>query len=224
MSSSRKRKATAAVDLVATDEDAWLMHRELSQQLIQVVRAKMMNTWQEKGTLPHLQNGPLASMMPARDMSYSEQRLGWFDMCIESIYLPQTIDRLRDIKHGHKSLTDVNFASLYSKSAQMQQCKEDLLQMAKLTPGEFWPVTPRGAYRSMAAAEYLEDAISNDDFGCMYGAFRGDAREAWKIQGPVGLSGGRDPLRERQWFFGTGFAIASPRSRRGSPPATSRTR
>ena len=165
---SRKRKATAAIDLVSTDENAWQMTHEYHVQLTTAVRDHMMQKWRETGTLPHMGRYNFPGM-PQCDMSYSEDKLGWFDMCIESIYLPRVIDAARKKDHSHKQLLDVDFATLYGKDTQEAQCKEELLMMAKVTPGEIWPVTPRSAFRLMAAAEYMQGAINNDDFAEQYG-------------------------------------------------------
>lgn len=206
MSADGKRKwATppVVIDLEVTDEAAWAVTRELTQQLIPLLRDAMMKTWRETGTLPHLQNDPLGP--PGHDMSYSEDKLGWFDYCIETIYLPNAIDKCRPQASSLKRLHEVDFAALYNETVQTQQCKEELYQFAKMTPGEFWPVTPRSAYRLMAAAEYMQGQITNGDFAEEYGyALRGEARAAWATQGSVsGLLAARlDPLRERDWFFG----------------------
>jgi len=93
---------------------------------------------------------------------------------------------------------------------QAKQCKEELLRMAKTTPGEFWPVTPRSAFRLMAAAEQLQADLDQGDFCEKYGwSFLGEAeREAWKAQGPVdvveGLGGDHyrhSSLRDRMFYF-----------------------
>jgi len=217
---SRKRKA-AAIDLIATDESAWQLSRQLLMQLTTAVRDTMMQRWRETGTLPHIGEMRVPGM-PLRDMSYCKERLGWFDMCIESIYLPRVIDAMHVKDHHHKRVLDVDFATLYSDEAQEAQCKEDLLMMAKVTPGEFWPVSPRSAFRLMAAAEYLLGAINNNDFAEQYGhGFQGDdVRARWKAEGPVGMSGGLDPLRDRSWYFGLRdcFAKIAQRIAAGNKP------
>ena len=219
---SRKRNAAAAIDLLSTDEDAWHLSRQMLMALTTAVRESMMQHWRQTGTLPHMQEMMNLPGMPARDMSFSEERLGWFNMCIESIYLPRVIDTSRQKQHGHKQLLEVDFATLYGSAAQEAQCKEELLMMAKVTPGEFWPVTPRSAFRLMAAAEYLLGAINNDDFAAQYGhGFQGDAARArWKAEGPVGLSGGLDPSRDRSWYFGLRdcFAKIAQRIAAGNKP------
>ena len=138
-------------------------------------------------------------------IGFSQDKLGWFRMCVESMYIPRVINGMRKADHDHKLVRDVEFAVLYSKDVQEAQSKEELFMMAKVTPGEFWPVTPRSAYRLMAAAEYLQSAIDQDDFKEQYGySFHGDdARAKWKAQGPVEMEGaGLDPLRDRSWYFG----------------------
>lgn len=201
-----KRKAATpiseadVVDLVATDEDAWCMTQSLARERTKETFAAVEMIWREEGTLPHLKNKIYGVPSP---VPYSEGNRGWFNYCVESMYLPQVIDNMRRTEHGHKQLQEVDFATLYSRVRQEKQCKETLLMMAKTTPGEFWPVTPQSAFRLMAAAEHLQADLDNCDFASMHGhGFSGEAVDAWKAQGPVDIAGGRDPMRHRMFYFG----------------------
>jgi len=154
----KKRKAALSsgpsaadvVDLVATDEDAWEMTASAARALAKTVFEVMEQTWSEQGCLPHLKRDRDLYGFPPNslvDMRLSEDRRGWFNYCVETIYMPQVLDGMRRKDDGHKQLHEVDFASLYSEMRQAKQCKEELLRMAKTTPGEFWPVTPRSAFK-----------------------------------------------------------------------------
>ena len=193
----RLKAGAAVIDLVVSDEDAWLLTGARRNMFVPVVREMLMTKWREDNILPHC--GP-----ENKAWAYREDKVTSFDHMLETQYLGDILNLTRKKENGHKRLEDVDFASLYSETVQIQQCKEDLLMMARSTPGDFWPITPRGAFLLMLAAEHLEEWISSDDFVHHYDyALRGEAREVWKSQGShSGRDDHRDPFRERGFYWG----------------------
>jgi len=172
--------------------------------------AAMEEYWRKNDCLP--KQKAMASWEGMGDITahtkYGEDKRAWFEMCVESEYLPALLDKYRAQNYGHKEVHDVDFGGLYNEQVQAQQCKEEMLMMARTTPGEIWLSTPRIAMTLMAAAKHLEGAFSRggEEFGeaWTYGeALQGEAKAAWKSQGPASsLTERLELARDRSWYWG----------------------
>jgi hypothetical protein len=181
--------------------DAWRLTSASASDLPLTVYAEMEAFWRTNNRLPHQPTvGP--------STTFDEDHRAWFEMCVESMLLPERLDKLRAVRHGRKCVREVDF-NMYHEN-------------------QSWLATARIAMTLMAAAEHLEQAFSRggEEFGAEYShreALQGEARTAWKSQGPASGMGAcerLDPARERGWYWAVRdcFTAISQRIAAGTDP------
>ena len=126
--------------------------------------------------------------LPGTHVAYdsTQRKANWFEMMMDSKFLPNMIRQLRRQDFGHKRLNDVDFSIFSTQSTAA------------------W-LTPLAAYVMMLTAEVLGRSWWDSSFCEEYGyALRGEAKAAFRAQGVAGLQHMKDPSRDRTWFLAVG--------------------
>ena len=154
----------------------WALTMDTFLPLRHELHAMLFQQWQ-LGSLPGTHVAYDSTHMPA------QRKANWFEMMIDSKFLPNIIHQLRKQDFGHKRLNEVDFSVFSTQSTAA------------------W-LTPLAAYVMMVTAEALERSWWDSEFCSEYGyALRGEAKAAFRAQGVAGLQHMKDPNRERTWFL-----------------------